>query len=435
MIHVDISNIWGEIALRDLLALEKEIFDAHQSLTEPGGPFAASLGWMKLPDQNENDLKRLLDTAQAIREHNDICVVVGIGGSCLGSQAAIELLRNPTGCGVFGKKGDPLVLYTGSTLSSRHWHQLTQLLEGKDFSLIAVSKSGTTLESAIAFRELRWLLERRYGTEEAAKRIFAVTDPVSGPLREMAEELGWETFSVPPAVGGRYSVLSAAGLLPMAVAGLDITWLLEGAREAREQMDLRSFENPAWLYAAVRNVMLRKGKTAEFLVSAEPGFYRLGQWWQHLFAESEGKKGKGMIPQALELPGQLHTMGQLLQDGQRCLFETMLRFDPPEVTHLISLDVRNTDGLNDLTGKTLDELGRATLDAALDAHAEGNVPVVTVDCGSVCEKTLGSLFWFFQLSCAISARTMGLNPFNQPGMEPYRRNLYRLLDRPLWEQR
>ena len=434
MIHVDISNIWGEISLRDLLALEKEIFDAHQAITDPAGPYAGHLGWMKLPDQTEADLQRILDAAQTIRERSDVCVVVGIGGSCLGSRAAIELLRNPIGNAGSGKKGDPLVLYAGSRLSSRHWLRLTQQLEGKDFSLIVASKSGTTLESAIAFRELRWLLERRFGTEEARERIYVITDPCSGPLRQMAEENDWKAFSVPPAVGGRYSVLSAAGLLPMAVAGVDITRLLKGAQDAREQMDLRSFENPAWLYAAVRNVMQRKGKSTEFLVCSEPGIRSLGQWWQHLFAESEGKKGNGLIPIVLEFPGQLHTVGQLLQDGKRCLFETMLRFDPPEVQHSIVSHVDNTDGLNDLAGKTLDELGALTMDAALAAHAEGNVPVITADCGSVCEETLGGLFWFMMLSCAISASAMGVNPFNQPGMEPYRRNLFQLLDRPLWEQ-
>ena len=288
MITVDISGIWGDLSLPDLLSAEKEVFDAHMKLTDKNGEGSDYLGWLDLPVEAETDvIRRIRSAANRIRNGSDVFVVVGIGGSYLGPRAANELLQ---GCNRnIGKgKGDPMILFAGNTLSTRAWNELTKLLEGKDFSMAVISKSGTTTEPAIATRALRWLLERKYGTEGAKKRIYAITDPVNGALRQMAEEEGWESFIIPSNVGGRYSVLTAVGLLPMAVAGIDPMEVMKGTAEAKKEYDLRSFENPVWLYAAIRNLLYRKGKTIEVLESFAPGFKMMGAWWQQLFGESDG---------------------------------------------------------------------------------------------------------------------------------------------------
>lgn len=427
MIQVDISNIWGEVSLPDLLMMEKEVFDAHAMLMEGTGPGSKHLGWLKLPEQTvSNDLTRIQEAAQRIRDNSDILVVVGIGGSYLGAKAAIELLQGANR----NLSSKPQIFYAGNTLSTRAWEELTGLLEDRDFSIVIISKSGTTMEPAIATRNLCWLMERKYGTDEAKTRIYAITDPCSGALRQMAEEAGWETFSIPKDVGGRFSVLTAAGLLPMAAAGIDIQAVLRGAAEGREAYDLRSFENPVWLYSTVRNVMYRKGKAIELLESFEPGFRSFGAWWQQLFGESEGKDGKGLFPTYAELTADLHSLGQLIQQGQRNLFETMLRFAPPEKPHLIGSDVRNLDNLNYLAGKFLDQVEEQAFFAAINAHVDGGVPVITMDCGRLDDRKVGELFYFLELCCAISGYILGVNPFNQPGMEQYRTNLFRLLGKP-----
>lgn len=430
MIKVDISNIWGKLALRDLLLLEKEVFDAHQMLTEGTGAGAEYRGWLNLPAREPTEeTGKILEAAEKIRRDSDVCVIVGIGGSYLGARAAIELLQGPNRN--IGKgKGDPQILYAGNSLSTRHWNELMTLLEGKDFSVIVISKSGTTTEPAIAFRGLKWMLERRYGTEEAKTRIYAVTDPCNGALRKMASEEKWTSFVIPRNVGGRFSVLTAVGLLPMAVAGIDIIQLLNGAAEAKESYDLRSFENPVWLYAAVRNLMHRSGKAVELLESFEPGFHAFGGWWQQLFGQSEGKQGKGLFPATAELTADLHSLGQLIQQGQRNLFETVIRFDPPQKQHIIGSDWKNLDGLNYLEGKTLDFVDEQAFLATVEAHVDGNVPVIIMDCGTLDPAKVGELFYFMELSCAVSAYVLGVNPFNQPGVEMYKRNMFQLLGKP-----
>jgi len=433
MIDVDISNIWGGVSLPDLLALEKDVFDAHMKLTDRNGDGSDFLGWLDLPCEEETDeIRRIRAAARRIRENSDVFVVIGIGGSYLGPRAAIELLQ---GCNRnLGKgKGDPQILYAGNTLSTRAWNELVKLLEGKDFSLCLISKSGTTTEPAIATRSLRWLLERKYGTEEAKKRVYAITDPVKGALRQMAEEEGWESFVIPPSVGGRYSVLTAVGLLPMAVAGIDPMEVLKGAKDAKKEYDLRSFENPVWLYTATRNLLYRSGKAIELLTSFEPGFAMMGRWWQQLFGESEGKNGKGLFPACAEFTADLHSLGQMIQQGERNLFETMLRFDPPEAAHTIGSDYKNLDGLNYLQGKTLDFVDEQAYRGTLDAHVDGGVPVITVEAGKLDAKKLGELFWFFELSCGLSAYMLGVNPFDQPGVEHYKRNMFTLLGKPGYE--
>jgi glucose-6-phosphate isomerase len=305
-----------------------------------------------------------------------------------------------------------------------------RLLKDKDYSIIVISKSGTTTEPAIAFRSLRWLLERKYGTDAARGRIYAVTDPTEGALRQMAREEGWESFDIPQNVGGRFSVLSPVGLLPMAVAGLDIQQMLQGAAEAKESYDLRSFENPVWQYVAVRNVLYRGGKAIEILESFEPGFQMMGAWWQQLFGESEGKNGKGLFPATAELTADLHSLGQMIQEGERNLFETMIRFDPPSAPMTIESDWKNLDNLNYLEGKTLDFVDEQAYLGTVAAHTDGGVPVITMDCGVLNEGKVGELFYFLQLSCGVSAYVLGVNPFNQPGVEQYKQNMYRLLGKP-----
>ena len=434
MIQVDISNIWGQVSLPDLLSLEKEIFDAHNALTEGTGAGAEFRGWLDLPVGEETDeIRRIRLAAEQIREDSDVFVVIGIGGSYLGPRAAIELLQ---GCNHnIGKgKGNPQIYFAGNSLSTRQWNELQRLLEGKDFSIAIVSKSGTTTEPAIATRALRWMLERKYGTDEARCRTYAITDPEDGALRAMATEEGWETFVIPKNVGGRYSVLTAVGLLPMAVAGIDIMEVMRGAADAREAYDLRSFENPVWLYAAVRNLMQRSGKAIELLASFEPGFKMFGGWWQQLFGESEGKDGKGLFPVCAEFTADLHSLGQMIQQGQRNLFETMVRFAPPVLKTVIGSEYRDLDGLNYLAGKTLDFVDEQAYQGTLAAHVDGGVPVITMDCGELSAATVGELFYFFELSCAISAYTLGVNPFNQPGVEFYKRNMFALLGKPGYEQ-
>lgn len=433
MITVDISNVWGQLSLPDLLAMEKEVADAHQALTEGTGAGSDYLGWLALPVTEEtSELKRIRKAAKKIRSDSDACVVVGIGGSYLGPRAAIELLQGPNR-NIGKEKGNPQIFFAGNNLSTRHWNELSGFLKGKDFSLIVISKSGTTTEPAIAFRGLKWMLERKYGTEEAKKRIYAVTDPCKGALHQMAEEEGWERFHIPPSVGGRFSVLSPVGLLPMAVAGIDIMEVLKGAAEAKDSYDLRSYENPVWLYAAVRNLLYRSGKKIELFESFEPGFKMFGAWWQQLFGESEGKNGKGLFPATAEFTADLHSLGQLIQQGERNLFETMVRFDPPEMKYTIGGDWKNLDGLNYLEGKTLDFVDEQAYLGTVAAHVDGGVPVITMDCGVLDESKVGELFYFLELCCGVSAYVLGVNPFNQPGVEMYKRNMFRLLGKPGYE--
>ena len=434
MIKVDISNVWGQLSLPDLLAVEKDIFAAHQTLTEGSGEGNDFLGWLELPVEKETEeIRRIRAAAARIRETSDVFVVIGIGGSYLGPRAAIELMQGANHN--IGKgKGNPQIFYAGNGLSTRAWNELCRLLEGKDFSIAIISKSGTTTEPAIATRALRWMLERKYGTEGAKKRTYAITDPCKGALRQMATEEGWETFTIPPNVGGRYSVLTAVGLLPMAVAGIDPMEVMRGAAQAKKDYDIRSFENPVWLYAATRNLLYRNGKRIEILESFEPGFKMMGGWWQQLFGESEGKDGKGIFPVTAEFTADLHSLGQMIQQGERNLFETMVRFDAPQQKFVIGGDYKNLDGLNYLEGKTLDFVDEQAFQGTLAAHVDGDVPVITMDMGKLDDAKLGEIFYFFELACGVSAYMLGVNPFDQPGVEFYKRNMFQLLGKPGYEQ-
>ena len=427
MISVDISNIWGPVALPDLLSMEQEIFAAHKTLEEGAGAGNDFLGWRFLADDPEKEeVLRIRAAAKKIRESCDVFVVVGIGGSYLGPRAAIEL--------VYGQNHNmlrkPEIYFAGNNLSTNAWNELVQLLEGKDFCLNIISKSGTTTEPAIATRALRWLCERKYGADKAKERIFVTTDPAKGALRQMATEEGYETFVIPPDVGGRFSVLSAVGLLPMAVAGIDPVEILSAVHDARMDMDVRSFDNPVWQYAAARNLLYRHGKVMELLCSYEPDFSFLGRWWQQLFGESEGKDGKGIFPACAEFTADLHSLGQMIQQGERNFFETVVKFAPPKKTVAIEMDWKDLDGLNYLEGKTLDFVQEQAFAGTLAAHTDGGVPVLLIQAGEINVKTLGELFYFFELSCGVSAYTLGVNPFNQPGVEFYKRNMFHLLGKP-----
>ncbi len=427
MINADISNIWGEISLPDLLALEREVFDAHMLLTDKTGRGADFLGWLTLPDRIDREtLARIRAAAQRIRGQSEYLVVVGIGGSYLGARAAIELI-----CGqqhVLTAAGTK-ILFAGNSFSSRSHQELMQILEGHDFSVCVISKSGTTMEPALAFRSLRWILERKYGATGARERIYVITDPNRGALHKMAQEAGWESFPIPPDVGGRYSVLSAVGLLPMTVAGIDPAQVLAGGSAARQQLDIRSFENPAWLYAAARTLLYRGGKQIELLCGWEPRFAAFGRWWQQLFGESEGKDGRGLLPCPLEFSADLHSMGQLIQQGQRNLLETVVRFAPAQQRVAVEMDWKDYDGLNYLEGKTLDYVEEQAVQGTLAAHADGGVPVILLEAGQPDAETVGELFYFFELACALSAYMLDVNPFNQPGVEAYKQNMLALLGR------
>ena len=422
MIGVDISNIWGAVSLPDLLAMESEVTAAHEAV----------VAGMDAEQKETPELFRILLAAERIREDSDVCVVVGAGGSCLGARAAVELLQGASRN--LGKgKGNPQIYFAGNNFSTRYWNELLGLLKDQDFSVIAVSRFGITTESAIALRSLRWMLERKYGTDAANRRIYAVTDPDEGSLRQMAAEEGWESFSIPSGVSERGYVLTAAGLLPMAVAGIDIREILEGAEEAREEYMPGSFENPVWLYTAVRNVLYRGGKAVELLASFEPGFQTFGRWWQQLFAQSEGKLGRGIFPAVVELPAELHAMGQLIQEGNRNLFETMIRFAPPENKVTVGGEWKDLDQLNYLEGKNLDYVEEQACQAALTAHVDGGVPVITMDCGELTERKVGELFCFLELSSSISAWLMGVDPSAGSGTEIFEQNLLHLLGKPVQE--
>ena len=434
MIKVDISHVWGQLALPDLLAMEKEVAQAHATLVDGTGSGNDFLGWQNLPTREPTEeILRIQSAARKIRNDSDVFVVIGIGGSYLGPRAAIELLQGPNHN--MGKgKGDPQIYFAGNGLSTRHWNELSRLLEGKDFSIAIISKSGTTTEPAIATRALRAKLEEKYGVEGAKSRIYAITDPCKGALRQMANEEGWETFVIPANVGGRFSVLTPVGLLPLAVAGVDIMEMMNGAVDAREAYDLRSFDNPVWLYAAVRNLLYRNGKAIEIFESFEPGFKMFGGWWQQLYGESEGKDGKGIFPATAEFTADLHSLGQMIQSGVRNIFETMVRFDAPEKKMVIGGDAKNLDGLNYLEGRTLDFVDEKAFLGTLAAHVDGGVPVITMDCGELNDRKVGELFYFLELSCGVSAYILGVNPFNQPGVELYKRNMFQLLGKPGYEK-
>ena len=427
MIKVDLSGAAGffDPAGPDYAAAAQ----AHRTLLEHTGAGADFTGWLDLPERMQSgELKQILAAASRIRGRSQALVVVGIGGSYLGAKGALELLRPRP------QPGDPKILFAGNSLSPDALMHLLEELGDLDFDLNVVSKSGTTLEPALAFRMFRGLLEAKYGPEKAKKHIFATTDAHRGVLKHMADEEGWETFVVPDDVGGRYSVLSAVGLLPMAAAGIDVQTVIGEAIEAFAAMSAQSPENPAWQYAAARQHLYQLGKTTEILACYEPSFRFMAEWWKQLYGESEGKESKGIFPASVEFTADLHSMGQYIQEGERMLFETIVNFEQPRGQVLVPGDKDNLDGLNFLTGKDLKFLcEQARLGTRL-AHVDGGVPNLTIQVAKADAYHVGGLLYFFELACGLSGYVLGVNPFDQPGVEAYKKNMFALLGKPGYEE-
>lgn len=398
---------------------------AHRTLAEHAGSGAEFTGWLELPQRVKNgELKQILSAASKIRGHSEALVVIGIGGSYLGAKGAVELLRPRP------QAGDPRIFFAGNSMSPDALMLLLDELGEMDFDLNVISKSGTTLEPALAFRMFRGLLNAKYGPEKAKKRIIATTDAHKGVLKSMADEEGWETFVVPDDVGGRYSVLSPVGLLPMAAAGIDVQAVVNAAIDAFAAMDLRSPENPAWQYAAARQHLYQLGKSIEILACYEPSFRYMAEWWKQLYGESEGKNGIGIYPASVEYNADLHSMGQYIQDGPRTLMETVVTFEAPNNEFTVPFAMGDPDQLNYLAGRKLSEISRSAQEAVKAAHIAGGVPNLEVRVGTRDEAGFAWLVCFFELACALSGYMSGVNPFDQPGVEAYKKNMFRLLGKP-----
>ncbi|MCR8630317.1 glucose-6-phosphate isomerase [Paenibacillus radicis (ex Xue et al. 2023)] len=406
---------------------------AHNMLHEKQGPGSDYLGWVNLPlDYDKEEFARIKDAAQRIRSNSQALIVIGIGGSYLGARSAIEALSHTFHNQM---KGNTEVYFAGQNISSTYITHLLELLEGKDISLNVISKSGTTTEPAIAFRILRDYMEKKYGKEEARKRIFATTDQSKGALKKLADEEGYETFVIPDDVGGRYSVLTAVGLLPIATAGLNIDQMMEGAAAAAKKYnnpDLAS--NESYQYAAVRNALYRKGKTIELLANFEPSLHFVSEWWKQLFGESEGKDQKGLYPASVDFTTDLHSMGQYVQEGRRDLIETVLSVKKAKVEFTIQEDSGNLDGLNFVAGMTMDEVNKKAAEGTRLAHVDGGVPNLIVELDELNEYTYGEMVYFFEKACGISGLLLGVNPFDQPGVEAYKINMFALLGKPGFEE-
>lgn len=396
-----------------------------------GGQFT---GWVKLPETyDRQEVQRLLQTAQIIRKQSDVLIVIGIGGSYLGSRALLELLASPH-YNLLARK-TPQIFFTGNTLSSDAMTELLDYVRDRDFSINVVSKSGDTTETAIAFLLFRQLLEEKYGKDGARDRIFVTTDRHEGTLRALASRAGYATFSVPASIGGRYSVLTAAGLLPLAAAGLDIQDLLMGAADARKLVSQPGQDNPAWQYAAARNALYGEGKNIEVLACYEPHLRAFGEWWKQLFGESEGKEHKGIFPASAIFSTDLHSLGQYIQQGERSLFETVVTFAQPKRDFVIEATADNEDGLNFLAGKHMSEVNRKAFEGTVLAHTDGGVPNILLDVDKMDEYNLGWLIYFLEKACGISGYVLGVNPFDQPGVESYKLNMFALMGKPGYEER
>ena len=422
MVKVDLSGVsaFFDPAELDFAAASM----AHRELVDRTGAGNDFTGWLELPQRiKDTELKSILSAAQRIRSRSKALVVIGIGGSYLGARGAIELLRPVRG------ENDPKIFFIGNGLSPDALNDMLQQLGDCDFDVNVISKSGTTLEPAVAFRIFRNLLKEKYGTA-AKKHIFATTDAHKGVLKSLADSEGWECFVVPDDVGGRYSVLSAVGLLPMAVAGIDIKTVVNTAIEEFKALDLRSPENPAWQYAAARQHLYRNGKSIEILGCYEPSFRFMAEWWKQLYGESEGKNGIGIFPASVELTADLHSMGQYIQDGPRTLMETIVSFDEPCRGFTIPFEMGDPDGLNYLAGKELAGICKTAAEAVKAAHISGGVPNIGISVPARDEAGFASLVCFFELACAISGYMSGVNPFDQPGVEAYKKNMFKMLGKP-----
>ena len=416
--------------------MKKLALDAKEVLVSKTGAGNDFLGWINLPvDYDKEEFARIKKAAAKIQSDSEVLLVIGIGGSYLGARAAIEFLRHSF-YNVVDKsvRKTPEIYFVGNSISSTYIKHLIDVIGDRDFSINMISKSGTTTEPAIAFRVFKEMAEKKYGKEGAAKRIYATTDKVKGSLKNLATEEGYETFVVPDDVGGRFSVLTAVGLLPIAVSGADIDKLMEGAAEGRKMALEAPFEeNDALKYAALRNILLRKGKAIEILANYEPSVHYVSEWWKQLYGESEGKDQKGIFPASVDLTTDLHSMGQFIQDGARNMFETVINIEKSREEIIIGEEPVDLDGLNYLAGKSVDFVNKSAMNGTILAHTDGQVPNFMVNVPEVNEFYLGELFYFFEFACGVSGYLLGVNPFNQPGVEAYKKNMFALLGKPGYE--
>lgn len=436
-ITFDYSKTAGFISEEEIGYMSRLTEQAKDVLVSKNGAGNDFLGWIDLPvDYDKEEFSRIEKAAEKIKKDSDVLIVIGIGGSYLGARAAIEFLRH----GFYNslpkeKRGTPEIYYVGNSISSTYLQGVIDVIGDRDFSVNVISKSGTTTEPAIAFRIFKKMLEDKYGQEEAAKRIYATTDKARGALKDLATKEGYESFVVPDDVGGRFSVLTAVGLLPIAVSGADIKALMDGGASGRELALNEKFEdNEAMKYAAIRNILLRKGKSVEVLANYEPALHYIGEWWKQLYGESEGKDQKGIFPAAVDFTTDLHSMGQFIQDGARIMFETVMNVEEARETITIEKEAEDLDGLNYLAGKTMDFVNKSAMNGTILAHTDGSVPNLMIKIPKMDEFHLGQLFYFFEFACGVSGYILGVNPFNQPGVESYKKNMFALLGKPGYEE-
>ena len=432
----DYSKASKFISDDEVVAMKKIAEDAKEVLVNKSGAGNDFLGWIDLPvDYDKDEFARIKAAAKKIQSDSEVLVVIGIGGSYLGARAAIDFLRHGFYNNVSKEiRKTPEIYYAGNSISPAYLKGLLDVVGDRDFSVNIISKSGTTTEPAIAFRIFKEKLEKKYGKEEAAKRIYATTDKAKGALKNLATEEGYESFVVPDDVGGRFSVLTAVGLLPIAVSGADIDKLMEGAASGREKALNNTFEdNDAVKYAAIRNILLRKGKSIEITANYEPSLHFFGEWWKQLYGESEGKDQKGIFPAAVDLTTDLHSMGQFIQDGSRLMFETVVNIEKTDADIVIQEEADDLDGLNYLAGKDMDFVNKSAMNGTILAHTDGNVPNLMVNVPEQNEFYLGELFYMYEFACGVSGYILGVNPFNQPGVESYKKNMFALLGKPGYE--
>ena len=425
MIKLDLKNT--NIDEKEIMKYKDEVENIHKDLRRRANDEGDFVGWLNLPtNYDKMEFSRIKKAAAKIQKESDVLVVIGIGGSYLGARAVIESLTK-----TFSKSKCPEIVYAGNSLSPNYISELIDYVSDKDFSVNVISKSGTTTEPGIAFRVFREILENKYGIDEARSRIYVTTDKEKGALKTLSDMEGYERFIVPDNVGGRYSVLTAVGLLPIAVAGVNIDKLMNGARVAEEKYSDGELKyNDCFKYAITRNLLYKENKTIELLVNYEPKMHYFTEWWKQLFGESEGKEGKGIFPSGVDYTTDLHSMGQYVQQGIRNLIETVIEIKEPNLNLIVNSDDNNLDGLNYLAGKDLDHINKKAMEATIEAHVTGGVPNIKLTIDKLDEENLGELIYFFELACAVSGNILGVNPFNQPGVEEYKKNMFRLLGKP-----
>lgn len=436
MLKIDLSKTLEVVNGERLERIKDKITESARTLKDGTGEGADFLGWVDLPiNYDKDEFERIKKASEKIKSDSDALVVIGIGGSYLGAKAAIEMLTSSFYNNLPKHKRKGVEIYfLGQNISADYMNDFLEMIEGKEISVNVISKSGTTTEPAIAFRVMKDYMEKRYGHEEAKKRIYATTDKARGALKTLSDKLGYESFVVPDNVGGRFSVLTAVGLLPMACSGIDIENVMKGAADAREKYTSEAFENnDALQYAAARNILLNEGKTVEILANYEPKLTYFSEWWKQLYGESEGKMGKGLFPSSVNFTTDLHSMGQYIQDGNRIIFETVLNVDKATRDFVIEKDEANLDGLNFLSGKTMHEVNSNAFKGTLLAHNDGNVPNIILNIDRIDEYTFGEMVYFFEYACGVSGYTLGINPFDQPGVEAYKKNMFALLGKPGYE--